>query len=119
MKQLLAVVFLLALTPSALSQDSFYERAFARVPLFHAIEAGNKTEVLAILSKPDHVDINRRELWDGQTFLIQAIRANQPEIVEILITHGADPELREIIGLGDNEERLLGNTPLLAAVKKD
>jgi ankyrin repeat protein len=124
MKQLflLAIAVFLFLSDATATTNSgqdFEDRALARAPLFDAIEAGDEKKVVEILRKPRHVNLNHRELWDGDTFLIEAIRAKQTEIVRILLAHGADPNLREIIGLGDHEERLLGNTPLAAALEED
>jgi ankyrin repeat protein len=95
------------------------QRALARAPLFDAIAAGDKTAVLEILSKRRHVNLNHREPGDGETFLIAAIRADQPEIVRILLTHGADPNLKEITAADGQNERLPGDTPLAAAVNID
>jgi ankyrin repeat protein len=90
-----------------------------RAALFEAIEAGDQQAVLKILSNRRHVNLNHREVSDGETFLIEAIRADQPEIVRILLRHGADPNLREITGVDDHDARLLGNTPLAAALEAD
>ena len=88
----------------------------ARERLFEAIEAGDKATVLKMVSRRRHVNLNHRETWDGETFLIEAIRANQPEIVSILLTHGADPNLREIAGVDAEDKNLPGETPLAAAL---
>jgi ankyrin repeat protein len=87
-----------------------------RAALFDAIEAGDKNEVLRILAKRRHVNLNHREPGDGQTFLIEAIRAGQPEIVDILLKHGANPHLREIADADEEEEKTEGDTPLEAAL---
>ncbi|HKP39005.1 MAG TPA: ankyrin repeat domain-containing protein, partial [Pyrinomonadaceae bacterium] len=85
MKKLALVVLFLAISSSALAQGTPRER------LFDAIEAGDKEAVLKMVRGRRHVNLNHRELWDGETFLIEAIRAGEPEIVSILLTHGADP----------------------------
>ena len=122
-------LFLLAITlflplchASTVAGQDVSQRALARARLFDAIAAGDKTAVLKILSKRQHVNLNHREPGDGETFLIAAIRADQPEIVRILLTHGADPNLREITaGDGQNERPMgdMGDTPLAAAVNID
>jgi ankyrin repeat protein len=111
MKTLALVFFFLAISSSALAQET------ARQRLFDAIEAGDKDTVLKLVSRRRHVNLNHRELWDGETFLIEAIRASQPEIVRILLTHGADPNLREIAGVDDEDKNLPGETPLAAALQ--
>ena len=110
MKRLALVFFLLAISSSAFAQETARER------LFNAIEAGDKDTVLKMVSRRRHVNLNHREPWDGETFLIEAIRANQPEIVRILLTHGADPHLREIEGVDAEDKSLPGETPLAAAL---
>jgi len=95
------------------------QRASARATLFDAIAAGDKEGVLKILSKRQHVNLNHREPGDGETFLIAAIRADQPEIIRVLLTHGANPNLREITGVDARNKSLLGDTPLAAAVNID
>ena len=96
------------------------KRSVARAALFDAIEAGDKDEVLRILARRRHVNLNHREFGDGETFLIEAIRAGQPEIVDILLKHGANPHLREIPGPEEEEEeeeeKTDGDTPLEAAL---
>ena len=91
----------------------------ARAAMFEAIEAGDKDEVLRILAKRRHINLNHREFGDGQTFLIEAIRAGQPEIAEILLKHGANPHLREIPNPNEEDEKTSGDTPLDAAVAED
>ena len=110
MKKLALVFFFLAISSSALAQETARER------LFDAIEEGDKATVLKMVGRRRHVNLNHRELWDGETFLIEAIRANQPEIVSILLTHGADPNLREIAGVDAEDKNLPGETPLAAAL---
>jgi len=118
MKKLALVVCFFAITTSALAQGEL-ERPAGREALFEAIEAGEKQAVVKILSKRRHVKLNHRELWDGETFLIEAIRAEQPEIVDLLLRHGADPNLREIGGVDDQDQKILGDTPLTAALELD
>jgi len=113
---ILFVLFSLPLTVAAQKPD---KRADARAALFHAIEDGDEQAVLKILGNPRHVNLNYRELWDGETFLIAAIRGLQPEIVRVLLRHGADPNLREITGINDRDEKLPGDTPLAAALESD
>lgn len=122
MKQL----FLLAITlflplcqASAVAGQERSQLKVARAPLFDAIAADDKQAVLEILGKPRHVNLNHREAGDGETFLIAAIRADLPEIVHILLTHGADPNLREITAVDGQNERIPGDTPLAAAVNLD
>jgi len=119
-------VFLVAITlflplcqASTVAGQDMSQRASARAPLFDAIAAGDKDAVLKILSKRQHVNLNHREAEDGETFLIAAIRADQPEIVRILLTHGADPNLREITAVDGQNERVPDDTPLAAAVNID
>jgi ankyrin repeat protein len=109
----LFVLFFVGLSAVAQEVD---ERSPARAALFDAIEAGDKNEVLKILTKRHHVNLNHREFGDGQTFLIEAIRADQPEIVDILLKHGANPHLREIPAVDEEEEKTEGDTPLAAAL---
>jgi len=118
----LLVLFFVELPVVAQKVDT---RSPARAALFDAIEDGDKNSVLRILSKPRHVNLNHREFGDGQTFLIEAIRANQREIVEILLKHGANPHLREIPDAEEQEEeeeeeeeneKTEGDTPLEAAL---
>ncbi|MEK6335707.1 MAG: ankyrin repeat domain-containing protein [Acidobacteriota bacterium] len=117
---LLAIPLLLPLClASTVAGQDVSQRTLARAPLFDAIAAGDKTAVLKILSKRQHVNLNHREPGDGETFLIAAIRADQPEIVRILLTHGADPNLREITAGDGQNERLPDDTPLAAAVNID
>ena len=122
MKQLfllaITLFFPLCHTSSVAGQD-MSQRTLARAPLFDAIAAGDKTAVLKILSKRHHVNLNHREPGDGETFLIAAIRADQPEIIRVLLTHGANPNLREITGVDARNKSLLGDTPLAAAVNID
>ena len=113
MKKLAVVFFFLVISSSAFAQETARER------LFEAIEAGDKDTVLKMVSKRRHVNLNHRETWDGETFLIEAIRANQLEIVRILLTHGADPNLREIEGVDAEDKNLPGATPLAAALEAD
>lgn len=113
MKKLALVLFFLAISSSALAQETARER------LFDAIEAGDKDTVLKMVSRRRHVNLNHRELWDGETFLIEAIRAGQPEIVSILLSHGADPNLREIRGVDDEDKNLPGETPLAVALEEE
>jgi ankyrin repeat protein len=113
MKKLALVFFFLAMSSSALAQKTARER------LFDAIEAGDKDTVLKMVSRRRHVNLNHRELWDGETFLIEAIRAGQPEIVSILLTHGADPNLREIPGVDAEDKNLPGETPLTVALEAE
>ncbi len=115
----LFVVFFLVLSPvmgRGQDGDPFMKKALARQPLFDAIEAGDKGEVLKLLQKRQHVDLNHRELWLGETYLIEAIRAGQAAIVSILLGKGADPNLREIIGVDAHDELILGSSPLECAV---
>lgn len=114
----IAMIVLLWPPLTVVAQD-FDERADARAPLFAAIEAGDQRAVLKILGKRGHVNLNYRELWDGETFLIEAIRAHQPEIVRILLRHGANPNLREITGVDVHDENILGDSPLAAALEAD
>ena len=122
MKQLfllaITLFFPLCHTSSVAGQD-MSQRTLARAPLFDAIAAGDKTAVLKILSKRHHVNLNHREPGDGETFLIAAIRADQPEIVRILLTHGADPNLREITAGDGRNDQPMDDTPLAAAVNLD
>jgi len=113
MKKLALVFFFLAISSTAMAQETPRER------LFNAVEAGDKETVLKMVSRRRHVNLNHRKLWDGETFLIQAIRANQPEIVSILLTHGADPNLREIRGVDDEDKNLPGETPLAVALEQE
>jgi serine/threonine-protein phosphatase 6 regulatory ankyrin repeat subunit B len=119
-------LFLLAITllfplcqASTVAGQDMSQRALARAPLFDAIAAGDKDAVLKILSKRHPVKLNHREPRDGETFLIAAIRADQPEIVRILLTHGANPNLREITAVDGRNERPSGDSPLAAAVNID
>lgn len=119
MKQLflLAITLFLALGhASTVAGQGMSQRASARAFLFDAIAAGDKEAVLKILSKRHHINLNYRKAGDGETFLIAAIRADQPEIVRILLTHGANPNLREITGVNSQNERVPEDTPLAAAV---
>jgi ankyrin repeat protein len=109
----LFVLFFVGLPVVAQEVDT---RSPARAALFDAIEDGDKVSVLRILSKPRHVNLNHREFGDGQTFLIEAIRANQREIVEILLKRGANPHLREIPDVDEEDEKTEGDTPLEAAL---
>jgi len=113
-----SIILLALLSLTVVAQDSD-KRAEARAALFNAIEVGDQQAVLEILGNPRHVNLNYRELWDGETFLIEAIRADQPEIVRILLRYGADPNLREITGVNDRDEKLPGDTPLAAALEAD
>ena len=115
MKRLARLVFILGLATSALAQD----RPSPRAALFDAIEAGDKQAVRKILGQRRHVNLNHRELWDGETFLIEAIRAEQPEIVDLLLRYGADPNLREITGVDVEDRNIPGDTPLAAALELD
>lgn len=110
MKTVALVFCFLVISSSAFAQETARER------LFNAIEAGDKDTVLKMVSRRRHVNLNHRETWDGETFLIEAIRANQPEIVSILLKHGADPHLREIEGVDAEDKSLPGETPLAAAL---
>jgi ankyrin repeat protein len=120
---LLAITLFLTLCQaSSVAGQDRSQRALARAPLFDAIAAGDKNAVLEILSKRNHVNLNHREPGDRETFLIAAIRADEPEIVRILLTHGADPNLREITAADGQNERPMGDrgdTPLAAAVNLD
>lgn len=93
------------------------ERAQARSSLFDAIENGDRRAVLKILSSATQIDLNYQEPADGQTFLIEAIRAEQTQIVRILLERGADPNLKEMIAASDDEAANLGATPLDAALE--
>ena len=121
MKQLfllaITLFFPLCHTSSVAGQD-MSQRTLARAPLFDAIAAGDKTAVLKILSKRHHVNLNHREPG-GETFLIAAIRADQPEIVRILLTHGADPNLSEFTAGDGRNDQPMDDTPLAAAVNLD
>jgi ankyrin repeat protein len=110
----LFLFFFVGLT--ALAQEVDTPSSPPRAALFEAIEAGDKNEVLRILAKRRHVNLNHREVGDGQTFLIEAIRAGQSEIVGILLQHGANPHLREIPDVGQEEEETEAQTPLEAAL---
>jgi serine/threonine-protein phosphatase 6 regulatory ankyrin repeat subunit B len=116
MNKLILLILLLAVSPPAFTQDDFHERSPARDALFNAIESGDAAAVKKILSKRRHVNLNFREVWDGETFLIEAIRAEQPEIVRLLLTHGADPNLKEIEGVDAHDKSILGDSPLAAAL---
>ena len=70
----------LCITRNVVAQDTS-ERAQARTSLFDAIETGDRRAALKLLSSPQHIDLNHREPGDGKTFLIEAIRADQPQIV--------------------------------------
>jgi len=115
---ILLALLSLSLPLTVVAQDSD-KRVDARAALFNAIQAGDPQDVLKILRNPRHVNLNYRELWEGETFLIEAIRANQPEIVRILLRYGANPNLREITGVNDRDEKLPGDTPLAAALEVD
>lgn len=113
MKTVALVFCLLVISSSALAQET------ARARLFEAIEAGDKDTVLKMVGRRRHVNLNHRELSDGKTFLIEAIRADQTEIVSILLTHGADPNLSEIAGTDAEDKELPGETPLEAALESE
>lgn len=123
MKRILVLALTLFLTlcaaHTAVAQP-IDERATARRALLEAIENGDRRAVLKILSNPRHVDLNQREPGDGETFLIKAIRAEQREIVRILLEKGADPNLRAIIaGRNGDNSNPQGETPLQAALETD
>jgi len=91
----------------------------ARDRLLVAIGLGDQKAVLKILSGRHHVNLNHRTIEDGDTFLIQAIRAEQTDIVRLLLNHGANAHLREITGYDEHDNPILGDTPLAAALDLD
>ena len=105
--------------PQTIAGQDVNERAQARSALFDAIENSDRRTVLKILSNPRHIDLNYRDPADGRTFLIEAIRAEQAQIVRILLERGADPNLKEIIAASAGEAANLDATPLAAALETD
>lgn len=96
------------------------EGAAVRDSLFDAIQIGDRRAVLKILSNPKQVDLNQRDPAGGRTFLIEAIRAEQPQIVRLLLEHGADPNLTELIDRGGVEDKNPPSaTPLSEALETD
>lgn len=120
MRLILVLAITLFLTLSivqTIAGQDVNERAQARSSLFDAIENDDRRQVLKLLSKPRHIDLNFRDPADGKTFLIEAIRAEQPQIIRILLQRGADPNLKEMIAVSAGEAANPGVTPLDAALE--
>jgi ankyrin repeat protein len=120
MKRILVLAITLFLTlgiAQTIAGQDVNEGVQARDSLFDAIESGDRREVLKILNNPQHIDLNYRDPADGRTFLIEAIRAEQPQIVRILLERGADPNLKELIAASDAVDANQGATPLDAALE--
>lgn len=71
-------------TPEQRFNNPYYDE------LYTAIINKETEKVGEILQKP--VDINEINLW-GRTFLFYAVEFSNPEIIILLLDHGADPDL--------------------------
>jgi Ankyrin repeats (3 copies) len=66
------------------------------IPLTHAVTSGNESAVTALLA--NGVDVNETTSG-GQTPLILAVIFGHTNLVELLVRAGADPEVRDNLGL--------------------
>lgn len=80
---------------SALAKAGFKLSEFdelSRTPLHYAVEGEHYKAVRWLLENGAEVDAHQEELI-GETALCQAARQSYPELVELLLKHGADPDL--------------------------
>ncbi|MBX3628054.1 MAG: ankyrin repeat domain-containing protein [Rhizobacter sp.] len=64
----------------------------SRTPLHYAVEGEHYKAVQWLLENGAEVDAHQAELI-GETALCQAARKSYPELVELLLKHGANPDL--------------------------
>ena len=79
------------------------EKAEKITPLMNAARDGDKEKVKKLIE--NGVDVNKKDKY-GESALVRAVEKNHPEIVEILLKHGAKPNVRFTRGM---------TTPLLVA----
>jgi ankyrin repeat protein len=94
-------------------------------PLMAVARSGNLEGAAALLDAG--ADVNAKEHWGGQSALMWAAAQSQPEMVDLLASHGADLDARGVIRQWDrkiiNEPRPKdmskgGFTPLLYAARE-
>lgn len=73
--------FLNSLTP-----DPEHETCIEELPIFQAVERGNRPELEAYLADGGNVDCRNA---DGQTLLMCALRSRWPKLARLLVDHGA------------------------------
>jgi len=82
-------------------------------PLMDAAQAGSADLVGLFLEKGASLDLTSK---DGQTALIVAVGRNDAEVVRILVTGGADPNLADKLGLSARKYASLFKNPAILAL---
>lgn len=86
------VNLLLAQHPNLEARDS----ATGDTPLMSAVESGSKEVVMALLEAGAQVNSQNNY---GETALHQAYFYGHPELADILLQHGADPDIADVSGI--------------------
>ena len=96
--------------------DSFEIRMVKEQKITEAIQNGDEDKILKYIKSG--LDINKR-FWDGSTFLCDAIRYKQPEMIKLLLELKADPNLRTAPFKNSNDEWIPEDSPLETAIVFD
>ncbi|MYN40346.1 hypothetical protein GTP55_13270 [Duganella sp. FT109W] len=86
---------------SRLASEGFDIDAFddlSRAPLHYAVEGDSYQAAQLLLELGANVNRHEEELI-GETPLSLAVQGEYPEIVELLMAHGADPDIQGWVGL--------------------